>query len=215
MTTMPRCVAAATSMLSTPMPARPITLRLVACSSSAFVTLVAERTARPSNCPMIRFSSSGASPVITCASMPRSAKIAAARALSASAINTFAMVSVPEEDDGVWLFFGSARAPNHPHPDPPPSRGREISAGYRSSPPPLRGRVRVGGETCTDLRSVLRRLRAPQLAICPVEPRQQRLDIAALDRGAGPDPEAGRRVAMAGDVVGDALLLEQRREFLD
>ena len=47
-TTMPRCVAAGTSMLSTPMPARPMTLSFVAASMTGFVTLVAERTARPS-----------------------------------------------------------------------------------------------------------------------------------------------------------------------
>ncbi len=47
-TTMPRWVAAATSILSTPMPARPTTLRRLALASSAAVTLVAERTARPS-----------------------------------------------------------------------------------------------------------------------------------------------------------------------
>lgn len=40
--------AAGISTLSTPMPARPITFRLVACSSSFAVTLVAERMARPS-----------------------------------------------------------------------------------------------------------------------------------------------------------------------
>jgi hypothetical protein len=48
MTTTPRLVAAARSMLSTPMPARPITLRLLAASSTRAVTLVAERTATPS-----------------------------------------------------------------------------------------------------------------------------------------------------------------------
>ena len=40
--------AAGMSTLSTPMPARPITLRLVARSSTSAVTLVAERMARPS-----------------------------------------------------------------------------------------------------------------------------------------------------------------------
>ncbi len=47
-TTTPRAVAERMSTLSTPMPARPTTLRLVATSSSSRVTLVAERTARPS-----------------------------------------------------------------------------------------------------------------------------------------------------------------------
>jgi hypothetical protein len=48
MTTMPRRVAASTSILSTPMPARPTTLRLSAAAIAASVTLVAERSARPS-----------------------------------------------------------------------------------------------------------------------------------------------------------------------
>ncbi|OIQ73810.1 hypothetical protein GALL_445510 [mine drainage metagenome] len=45
--------AAGISTLSTPIPARPITFRLVAFSSSLSVTLVAERIARPSYWPMI------------------------------------------------------------------------------------------------------------------------------------------------------------------
>ena len=47
-TTTPRWVAASTSILSTPMPARPTTLSRGAAASSSAVTLVAERTARPS-----------------------------------------------------------------------------------------------------------------------------------------------------------------------
>ncbi len=47
MTTMPRSVAAATSMLSTPMPARPMTFSFSARLSSSPVTFVAERTASP------------------------------------------------------------------------------------------------------------------------------------------------------------------------
>ena len=48
MTMTPLAVAALTSMLSTPMPARPITRSLLAAASTFSVTLVAERTARPS-----------------------------------------------------------------------------------------------------------------------------------------------------------------------
>src|SRR6266852_7831146 len=188
---MPRCVAAATSILSTPMPARPITLRLLACSSSAFVTLVAERTARPSNWPMMRFSSSGERPVITWASMPRSAKMEAARALSASAINTFGMVSLP----ACWNVVGARLVPARAG----GTTGRPFESSREPGP----------------YMSSLSRLRLPQLAIGPVEPGQQRLDVAALDGGAGPDSEARRRIAMAGDVVGDAFRLEQRGEFLD
>ena len=47
-TTMPRAVAAAMSTLSTPMPARPMTLSRPAASMISAVTLVAERMASPS-----------------------------------------------------------------------------------------------------------------------------------------------------------------------
>ena len=48
MTTMPRAVAAAMSMLSTPIPARPMTRSRGAAVSVAAVIRVAERTAMPS-----------------------------------------------------------------------------------------------------------------------------------------------------------------------
>ncbi len=47
-TTTPFVLAAGMSTLSTPIPARPITLSFVAFSSSSAVTLVAERIASPS-----------------------------------------------------------------------------------------------------------------------------------------------------------------------
>jgi hypothetical protein len=47
-TTMPCWVAAATSMLSTPIPARPTTFRFSAAARIFSVTLVADRTASPS-----------------------------------------------------------------------------------------------------------------------------------------------------------------------
>ena len=47
-TTTPRAVAAGMSTLSTPIPARPTTFRLVAASSMSVVTLVDERIASPS-----------------------------------------------------------------------------------------------------------------------------------------------------------------------
>ena len=49
----------------------------------------------------------------------------------------------------------------------------------------------------------------------PVEPRHQRRDVGGLDRGAAPDAQARRRVAVAADVVGDALGLEQLGHPLD
>src|SRR5436190_17236613 len=47
----------------------------------------------------------------------------------------------------------------------------------------------------------------------PVEPRRQGFDVGGVDRGAGPDPQTGRGVAVAADVEGHALLLEHRRQF--
>jgi len=46
----------------------------------------------------------------------------------------------------------------------------------------------------------------------PVEPWSQRLQVAALDRGAGPDAQAGRGVAVVGDVAGGVLGVEARRQ---
>ena len=48
-TTMPLAEAAGMSTLSTPMPARPMTRRLVALAMMSAVTLVAERMARPTS----------------------------------------------------------------------------------------------------------------------------------------------------------------------
>ncbi len=48
MTTMPRAVADARSMLSTPMPARPITLSPPAAAMTSLSAFVADRTAKPS-----------------------------------------------------------------------------------------------------------------------------------------------------------------------
>src|SRR5438105_2530393 len=63
-TTMPRAVAAATSIVSTPAPARPITRSRGAESSSALVTRVSLRTSRASAWPRCR-SRDARSPVTT------------------------------------------------------------------------------------------------------------------------------------------------------
>ncbi len=64
-TQMPRAVAALTSMLSTPMPARPMTFRFLAAARTSGVTLLAERKARPSNSPIMAASSFGFMPVFS------------------------------------------------------------------------------------------------------------------------------------------------------
>ena len=56
----PRLVAASMSMLSTPMPARPMAFRLSARSITSAVTLVALRMMRPSYSPIVSSNSSGA-----------------------------------------------------------------------------------------------------------------------------------------------------------
>ncbi len=88
MTTMPRAVAAGMSILSTPMPARPMTFSRVAAAITAALALVAERTARPSYSPIIPSNSSGFSPVFWWATMPRRAKISKAAGDNSSAIRT-------------------------------------------------------------------------------------------------------------------------------
>ena len=95
-TTTPRAVAAATSTLSTPMPARPTTFRPLAAARISAVTLVDERMARPSYSPMQAASSSGVMPVLTSTSIPWSRKIAAALGLILSEISTFGIVMPPQ-----------------------------------------------------------------------------------------------------------------------
>ena len=76
-----------------------------------------------------------------------------------------------------------------------------------------RGRAQLIGD------QDLRHSEAPPRRRCsrerPVEPWQERLEVGRLDRRAAPQPEARRRVAVAGDVVGDALGLEPRGQPLD
>ena len=94
-TMMPRAVAAGMSTLSTPMPARPITFRLLAFSSILAVTLVAERIARPSKPLMISASLSLSLPRLgwNSTSMPRSLKIWTAAGDNASEIRTRAVMA--------------------------------------------------------------------------------------------------------------------------
>src|SRR5581483_1364618 len=51
-------------------------------------------------------------------------------------------------------------------------------------------------------------------AIGPVEPGQQRIDIAGLDRRSAPDPQARRGVAIGTGIEADTLGLDGGREFL-
>src|SRR4029077_12540563 len=89
-TMMPRAVAAAISTLSTPIPARPITFRFLACSRSLPVTLVAERIASPSKPLIVAASLSLSLPRLgaNSTSSPRSLKIATAAGDNASEIRT-------------------------------------------------------------------------------------------------------------------------------
>ena len=89
-TMMPLAVAAGMSTLSTPMPARPITFRRFACSRTLGVTLVAERTAKPSKSPTSSASFSLSAPSFgwKSTSTPRSLKICTAAGESASEMRT-------------------------------------------------------------------------------------------------------------------------------
>src|ERR1051325_5437033 len=88
----PAAVAAGMSTLSTPIPARPITLSFLAAFSTSAVILVAERMAMPSYWSTILINSSLARPVFTSASTPRSLKMATAAGDNLSAIRTLGMV---------------------------------------------------------------------------------------------------------------------------
>src|SRR4029077_9564791 len=49
----------------------------------------------------------------------------------------------------------------------------------------------------------------------PVEPWQERLDVALFDRRAGPDADARRRGTMAGQIIAGAFGFEPRRHRAD
>ncbi len=88
-TTTPRAVAERISTLSTPMPARPTTFRLLAASKSSRVTLVADRTASPSYGAIMLRRSAGERPGFKSTSTPRRRKISTAAGDSLSLISTF------------------------------------------------------------------------------------------------------------------------------
>src|SRR4030095_10012479 len=81
--------AAATSMLSTPMPARPMILSRLPASMTGAVTLVRERTSRPSNSPIAAVRSPAASPNLTSTwTAGDEARISAARSDISSEMRT-------------------------------------------------------------------------------------------------------------------------------
>src|SRR5690606_16836103 len=159
------------STLSTPMPARPMTLRLVAASMISLVTLVAERIARPSYWPITALSSSGVIPGFTSTSQPRSSKMRAALGSILSEMRTLGFVMKASLENGMRKAAGAW--------------------------PAVRGSDRLE--------------RSPG----PVEPGAERLDVGRIDRRAAPDAQARRGVAIAGDVVSRAFLLQQAGESLD
>ena len=99
-TTTPRAVAASVSMLSTPTPARPITLRPPAASRTSRVTLVAERIAKPSKPASFCFNSSALRPVATSVSTPRWWNTSTALSDILSAIRT---LGIGDRDPGYCL----------------------------------------------------------------------------------------------------------------
>src|SRR3954469_12706492 len=127
------------------------------------------------------------SPVCISTSMPRSAKISTARGLRASAMNTLGMIVRSEKNS---------------------TRETRVSAenAKEKDTYPLR-------LLCVlRLDLLLSRLGGGAfLGPGPFEPRQQRLDVAALDRGAGPDADTRRRGAVAGEVVAGTFGLDPRR----
>ena len=74
MTSTPFAVEAGMSILSTPTPARPITLSFGACCKSSGVTLVALRTTSPSYSPIHAFNSSSVRVPGCTALIPRCSK---------------------------------------------------------------------------------------------------------------------------------------------
>ena len=88
MTTLPLFVAASKSMLSTPIPALPITFNLFDFSIIFLLGLVADLTTNPSQVSNSLMRSFSSKPVLTTVSIPLSLNILTASSLSLSAINT-------------------------------------------------------------------------------------------------------------------------------
>ena len=88
MTRMPFSVAALTSMLSTPTPARPMILRLPGLASVSALILLAERTPTPWYWPITAASSSGFIPVLKSTENPAPVRISTAFLDMSSAIRT-------------------------------------------------------------------------------------------------------------------------------
>ena len=138
-TTTPRRVATLRSMLSTPVPARPITRSRVAAASRSEVTLVALRTASASYPPMTSLSSAGFSPVrkSTCAPGMRSRMVFASGERSSemrmriSGLRRTIAARPP-------VPLRAARGP----------RGRAGRARRRRSPPACRSRRSIRGGRC-------------------------------------------------------------------
>src|SRR5437868_1086700 len=98
-TTMPRIVAAETSILSTPTPARPITRRLLVESSRSAVTLVSLRTISPSLSASASRNSAGANPVRFSTTKPAERKGANPLSLTSSATNIFVVIVLPSKGE--------------------------------------------------------------------------------------------------------------------
>ena len=94
----PRSVAAATSTLSSPMPARPTTTRSVPAARTSAVTVVADRMTRAWAPTMAATSSSGDSPSWTSTSWPASAIRSSPVWASFSVTSTLPMVFLPLGD---------------------------------------------------------------------------------------------------------------------
>src|SRR5215212_597347 len=94
-TTTPRMVAAETSILSTPTPARPITRNVFAASRSSAVTFVSLRTIRPSQSFKASRNSGGASPDRFSTLKPAERNGSNPLSLTSSATKIFIVIVLP------------------------------------------------------------------------------------------------------------------------
>src|SRR5580698_5662619 len=184
-TMMPRAVAAGMSTLSTPMPARPITLRFLACSSIFAVTLVAERMASPSKPLMAAASLSLSLPRLgwKSTSTPRSLKMATAAGDSASEIRTLGAVAIGLRglrQSGFRFSIGPVE----------PQRQRfdvALLHGRAAPHPQARRRVTIGVDVIGDAFLLESRGNAFDEGGLRVggEPRHRRIDDLQAHRGVG------------------------------
>src|SRR5665647_2674582 len=95
-------------------------------------------------------------------------------------------------------------------------RGSIDRLGFAESPPHPALRADLSPQAGRGKKRTLRRLRKRSFGLCkrPVDPLRQQRDVLGFHRGAAPDAQARRRIAIMREIVTGAFLLHQGDELL-